>query len=220
MTGASTADLAVILVDARKGVVEQTRRHGYITSILETPHVVFAVNKMDLVGFAEETFRSIEADLQELGSRLGLHDPTAIPISALKGDNVVDATDAMPWYDGPTLLQHLEAVPNATDRNLHDRRFPRPVGDPPWGTTTGGTRARSPGGVWRAGDEVVVLPSGLRSARRRGRDRGRRARRRGRTDVRGRSGSKTTSTSRAATCSQTPTDLRRSRVSCSRASAG
>ncbi len=144
VTGASTADLAVILVDARKGVVEQTRRHGYITSILETPHVVFAVNKMDLVGFAEETFRSIESDLHELGSRLGLHDPTAIPISALKGDNVVDATDSMPWYDGPTLLQHLEAVPNATDRNLHDRRFPGPVGDPARGTTTAATRARSP----------------------------------------------------------------------------
>ncbi len=162
VTGASTADLAVILVDARKGVVEQTRRHGYITSILETPHVVFAVNKMDLVGFAEETFRSIESDLHELGSRLGLHDPTAIPISALKGDNVVDATDSMPWYDGPTLLQHLEAVPNATDRNLHDRRFPvqwviRP------GHDYRGYAGQVAGGVWRAGDEVVVLPSGLRS---------------------------------------------------------
>ena len=162
VTGASTADLAVILVDARKGVVEQTRRHGYITSILETPHVVFAVNKMDLVGFAEETFRSIESDLHELGSRLGLHDPTAIPISALNGDNVVDATDSMPWYDGPTLLQHLEAVPNATDRNLHDRRFPvqwviRP------GHDYRGYAGQVAGGVWRAGDEVVVLPSGLRS---------------------------------------------------------
>ena len=162
VTGASTADLAVILVDARKGVVEQTRRHGYITSILETPHVLFAVNKMDLVGFAEETFRSIEADLHELGSRLGLHDPTAIPISALNGDNVVDATDSMPWYDGPTLLQHLESVPNATDRNLHDRRFPvqwviRP------GHDYRGYAGQVAGGVWRAGDEVVVLPSGLRS---------------------------------------------------------
>ena len=162
VTGASTADLAVILVDARKGVVEQTRRHAYITSILETPHVLFAVNKMDLVGFAEETFRAIESDLHELGSRLGLHDPTAIPISALKGDNVVDATDAMPWYGGPTLLQHLESVPNATDRNFHDRRFPvqwviRP------GHEYRGYAGQVAGGVWRAGDEVVVLPSGLRS---------------------------------------------------------
>ena len=162
VTGASTADLAVILVDARKGVVEQTRRHGYITSILETPHVLFAVNKMDLVGFAEETFHAIESDLRELGGRLGLHDPTAIPISALKGDNVVDATEAMPWYDGPTLLQHLESVPNATDRNFHDRRFPvqwviRP------GHDYRGYAGQVAGGVWRAGDEVVVLPSGLRS---------------------------------------------------------
>jgi len=162
VTGTSTADLAVILVDARKGVVEQTRRHGYITSILETPHVLFAVNKMDLVGFAEETFRAIESDLHQLGSRLGLHDPTAIPISALNGDNVVDATDSMPWYDGPTLLQHLDSVPNAGDRNLHDRRFPvqwviRP------GHDYRGYAGQVAGGVWRAGDEVVVLPSGLRS---------------------------------------------------------
>ncbi len=162
VTGASTADLAVILVDARKGVVEQTRRHSYITSILETPHVVFAVNKMDLVDFAEETFRSIEADLHELGATLGLHDPTAIPISALRGDNVVDATDSMPWYEGPTLLEHFESVPHAEDRNLHDRRFPvqwviRP------GHDYRGYAGQVAGGVWRAGDEVVVLPSGLRS---------------------------------------------------------
>jgi sulfate adenylyltransferase large subunit len=162
VTGASTADLAVVLVDARKGVVEQTRRHAYITSILELPHVVFAVNKMDLVGFAEATFRSIEADLQELASRLDLHDVAVIPVSALRGDNVVDATDAMPWYEGPTLLEHLESVPHAGDRNLDDRRFPvqwviRP------GHDYRGYAGQVAGGVWRAGDEVVVLPSGLRS---------------------------------------------------------
>ncbi len=162
VTGASTADLAVILVDARRGVVEQTRRHAYITAILETPHVVFAVNKMDLVDFDEETFRSIEGDLHELGAKLGVHDPLAIPISALRGDNVVDATDSMPWYDGPTLLEHLESVPHAGDRNLHDRRFPvqwviRPNHD------YRGYAGQVAGGVWRAGDEVVVLPSGLRS---------------------------------------------------------
>ena len=162
VTGASTADLAVILVDARKGVVEQTRRHSYITSILETPHVVFAVNKMDLVDFDEGTFRGIERDLHELGAKLGLHDPLAIPISALRGDNVVDANGSMPWYDGPTLLEHLESVPHAGDRNLDDRRFPvqwviRPNYD------YRGYAGQVAGGVWRAGDEVVVLPSGLRS---------------------------------------------------------
>jgi sulfate adenylyltransferase large subunit len=162
VTGASTADLAVILVDARKGVVEQTRRHAYITSILETPHVVFAVNKMDLVGYGEEPFRAIERDLRELGRRLGLHDPVSIPISALNGDNVVDATEAMPWYDGPPLLAHLESVPHEGDRNLDDRRFPvqwviRPSHE------YRGYAGQVAGGVWRAGDDVVVLPSGLRS---------------------------------------------------------
>ncbi len=162
VTGASTADLAVILVDARKGVVEQTRRHSYITSILETPHVVFAVNKMDLVDFDEGTFRGIERDLHELGAKLGLHDPLAIPISALRGDNVVDANGSMAWYEGPTLLEHLESVPHAGDRNLDDRRFPvqwviRPNYD------YRGYAGQVAGGVWRAGDEVVVLPSGLRS---------------------------------------------------------
>src|SRR5436309_9511301 len=110
VTGASTADLAVILVDARKGVVEQTRRHSYITAILELPHVVFAVNKMDLVEYSEERYDEIAADLAELALKLGLHDPFVIPVSALKGDNVVDATDAMPWYEGPTLLEYLESI--------------------------------------------------------------------------------------------------------------
>src|SRR5216110_3419256 len=110
VTGASTADVAIILVDARKGVIEQTRRHSYITSMLELPHVVYAINKMDLVDYAEERFDEIVRDLAELGSRLGLHDVHAIPVSALKGDNVVDRTDAMSWYAGPTLLEHLETV--------------------------------------------------------------------------------------------------------------
>src|SRR6184192_1250665 len=105
VTGASTADVAVILVDARKGVIEQTRRHSYITSILELPHVVYAVNKMDLVEYSEERFDEIVRDLAELGSQLGLHDARAIPISALRGDNVVDSTDALAWYAGPTLLE-------------------------------------------------------------------------------------------------------------------
>src|SRR6185503_17725219 len=113
----STADVAVILVDARKGVIEQTRRHSYIAAVLELPHVVFAVNKMDLVDFSEERFDEIVRELAELGSQLGLHDAQVIPMSALKGDNVVDSTEAMPWYAGPTLLDHLETLELAVDRN-------------------------------------------------------------------------------------------------------
>jgi len=166
VTGASTADVAVILVDARKGVIEQTRRHSYITAILETPHVVYAVNKMDLVDFAEERFDEIARELAELTSQLGLHDETAIPVSALKGDNVVERTDAMPWYAGPTLLEHLETVEIFGDRNTQDRRFPvqwviRPMADEHHDYR--GYAGRVASGIWRAGDEVVILPSGLRS---------------------------------------------------------
>jgi sulfate adenylyltransferase large subunit len=166
VTGASTADVAVILVDARKGVIEQTRRHSYITAILETPHVVYAVNKMDLVDFAEERFDEIARELAELTSQLGLHDETAIPVSALKGDNVVERTDAMAWYAGPTLLEHLETVEIFGDRNTQDRRFPvqwviRPMADEHHDYR--GYAGRVASGVWRAGDEVVVLPSGARS---------------------------------------------------------
>jgi sulfate adenylyltransferase large subunit len=166
VTGASTADVAVILVDARKGVIEQTRRHSYITAILETPHVVYAVNKMDLVDFAEDRFDEIARELAELTSQLGLHDETAIPVSALKGDNVVERTDAMPWYAGPTLLEHLETVEIFGDRNTQDRRFPvqwviRPMADEHHDYR--GYAGRVASGIWRAGDEVVVLPSGARS---------------------------------------------------------
>jgi sulfate adenylyltransferase large subunit len=166
VTGASTADVAVILVDARKGVIEQTRRHSYITSMLELPHVVYAVNKMDLVGYSEERFDQIVRDLAELGSRLGLHDVHAIPVSALKGDNVVDRTDAMAWYAGPTLLEHLETVEITGDRNHEDRRFPvqwviRPMADSHHDYR--GYAGQIAGGDWHPGDDVVVLPSGLRS---------------------------------------------------------
>src|SRR5258708_25126930 len=126
--GASAADVAVVLVDARKGVIEQTRRHSYITAILETPHVVYAVNKMDLVDFAEERFDEIALELAGLTAQLGVHDETAIPVSALKGDNVVERTDSMPWYAGQTLLEHLETVELFSDRNNEDRRFPGPRG--------------------------------------------------------------------------------------------
>jgi sulfate adenylyltransferase large subunit len=166
VTGASTAEVMVILVDARHGVIEQTRRHSYIASMLATPHIVFAVNKMDLVGFSAERFAEIDAEMQELAVKLGLHDPRPIPISALRGDNVVDRTDAMPWYDGPTLLEHLELIELLGDRNLSDRRFPvqwviRPMADEFHDYR--GYAGQVAGGVWRAGDEVVVLPSGQRS---------------------------------------------------------
>jgi sulfate adenylyltransferase large subunit len=166
VTGASTADVAVILLDARKGVVEQTRRHSYIAAILAIPHVVVAVNKMDLVDFSAERFAQIEADLAALSSRLGLHDARAIPMSALRGDNVVERGDAMPWYDGPTLLEQLETIEIAGDRNLEDRRFPvqwviRPMSNDHHDYR--GYAGEVAGGIWRAGDEVVVLPSGRRT---------------------------------------------------------
>jgi bifunctional enzyme CysN/CysC len=166
VTGASTADVAVILVDARKGVIEQTRRHSYIVSMLDVPHVVYAVNKMDLVSFSEERFDEIVRELDALAAQLGLHDEQVIPMSALKGDNVVDRTDSMPWYAGATLLEHLETVEIAGDRNVDDRRFPvqwviRPMGDEHHDYR--GYAGQVAGGVWRAGDEVVVLPSGARS---------------------------------------------------------
>ena len=166
VTGASTADLAIILLDARKGVVEQTRRHSYLTAILGIPHVVVAVNKMDLADFSEERFREIEQELRETSERLELRDVQVIPMSALRGDNVVDRGDGMPWYDGPTLLEHLETVEIAGDRDLDHRRFPvqwviRPISDEHHDYR--GYAGQVAGGIWRAGDEVVVLPSGRRS---------------------------------------------------------
>ena len=166
VTGASTADVAVILVDARKGVIEQTRRHSYIIGMLALPHVIYAVNKMDLVEFSEERYDEIARELAELGSQLDIKDATVIPLSALRGDNVVDRTDSMPWYAGPTLLEHLETIEVDGDRNVQDRRFPvqwviRPMADEHHDYR--GYAGRVAGGVWHAGDEVVVLPSGLRS---------------------------------------------------------
>ena len=161
VTGASTADVAVILLDARNGIVEQTRRHSYIASILAIPHVVVAVNKMDLVEFSADRFAEIEADLRDLSDRLGLHDALAIPMSALRGDNVVERGEGMPWYEGPTLLEHLETVEISGDRNLEDRRFPvqwviRPMSDAHHDFR--GYAGEVAGGVWRNGDDVIVLP--------------------------------------------------------------
>jgi sulfate adenylyltransferase large subunit len=171
VTGTSTADVAIILVDARKGVIEQTRRHSYIAAILGTPHVVVAVNKMDLASFSEARFREIEQELRETSERLELRDVQVIPMSALRGDNVVErgpgGETAMPWYDGPTLLEYLETVEIAGDRDLDHRRFPvqwviRPISDEHHDYR--GYAGQVAAGVWRAGDEVVVLPSGRRSS--------------------------------------------------------
>ena len=166
VTGASTADVAIVLLDARKGVVEQTRRHSYIAATLGIRHLVFAVNKMDLVGFARERFAEIEQELRELSARLGVADEITIPISALEGDNVVERSGVMPWYGGPALLEHLEKVEIAGDRNLASRRFPvqwviRPMSDGHHDYR--GYAGQVAGGVWRVGDEVLVLPSGRRS---------------------------------------------------------
>ena len=124
VTGASTADLAIILVDARKGVLEQSRRHAFIASLLRIPHLVVCVNKMDLVDYDEAVFDRIAADFSGWAAKLDIHDVTFIPISALHGDNVVERSEKMPWYEGPSLLYHLEHVHVASDRNLIDARFP------------------------------------------------------------------------------------------------
>jgi len=162
VTGASTAELGIVLVDARLGVVEQTRRHAYILSILRVPHAVVAVNKMDLVDWSQERFDEIASKLDELG----LPDLQVIPVSALQGDNVVERSDRMPWYEGPPLLEHLENVEIAYDRDLDSRRFPvqwviRPMSGEHHDYR--GYAGQVAGGVWSAGDDVVVLPAGLRT---------------------------------------------------------
>ncbi len=167
VTGASTADVAVILVDARKGLLEQSRRHAFIATLLRIPHLVVAVNKMDLVDWDETCFRTIVDDFSAFSSSLlPVADVTFIPMSALQGDNVVDRSTRMPWYDGLPLLEHLETVHIAEDRNLVDMRFPvqyvvRPMSEAHHDYR--GYAGQVAGGVLRAGDEVVVLPSGQRS---------------------------------------------------------
>jgi bifunctional enzyme CysN/CysC len=170
VTGASTADLAIVLVDARKGMLAQSKRHAFISSLLGIPHVVVCVNKMDLVDFQEGVFDEIVEEFDAFAARLELPDVTFIPISALLGDNVVDRSEAMPWYEGPPLLYHLEHVHIASDRNLIDVRFPvqwviRPGGRA-GGSELGDYRAYAgqvAGGIMRPGDEVVVLPGGQRT---------------------------------------------------------
>ncbi|MEM6601735.1 MAG: sulfate adenylyltransferase subunit CysN, partial [Verrucomicrobiota bacterium] len=161
-TGASSCNLAVILVDARHGVVTQTRRHSFICSLLGIRHIVVAVNKMDLMEWSEDVYQQIRRDFNDFAARLDFVDIHFIPMSALKGDNVVDRSAAMPWYDGPPLLNHLENVNIAADRNLVDMRFPVQYVIRPDLNFRGfaGTVAS---GVIRPGDEVVSLPSGQQS---------------------------------------------------------
>jgi bifunctional enzyme CysN/CysC/sulfate adenylyltransferase subunit 1 len=163
VTGASTANLALILVDARKGVIEQSKRHSYLASLLKIPHLVVCVNKMDLVGYAEARFEEIREQFMSFVPRLDIRDVTFIPISALAGDNVVDPSPHMPWYRGPTLLGELENVYIASDLNLKDFRFPvqyviRPYKDEYHDFR--GFAGQIAGGTVRVGDEVLVLPSG------------------------------------------------------------
>jgi bifunctional enzyme CysN/CysC len=164
VTGASTADLAIVLVDARKGLVEQSRRHAFIATLLRVPHLVLAVNKMDLVDFSEEVFEEIADDFRRFAAKLSVPDLMVVPISALQGDNIVTRSERTPWYQGPSLLHHLENVHVASDRNLIDVRFPvqyviRPqsVEFPDYRGYAGVVAS----GVIKPGDEVMALPSGF-----------------------------------------------------------
>ena len=166
VTGASTADLALVLVDARKGLVEQSRRHAFLVSLLRVPHLVLCVNKMDLVDYAEEVFESIVEEFSGFADRLTIPDLTFIPISALHGENVVTRSELMPWYDGPSLLHHLERVHVSSDRNLVDVRFPVQYVVRPQSARYPdyrGYAGQVASGVLKPGDEVVVLPSGFGS---------------------------------------------------------
>ena len=166
VTGASTAELAVLLVDARNGVVAQTRRHAAVLSLLRVPRLVLAINKIDLIDYDEATFEAIRTEFTDFAAKLEVHDVTFVPLSALKGDNVVDRSEAMPWYTGPALLDHLENVHIASDRNLTDVRFPvqyviRPQrADGLDHRSFAGTVA---GGIIKVDDDVVVMPSGRQS---------------------------------------------------------
>tara|TARA_B110000037_G_C17123376_1_gene506890 strand:- start:983 stop:2263 length:1281 start_codon:yes stop_codon:yes gene_type:complete len=164
VTGASTANLAIILIDARKGVIEQTKRHSLIASLLGIPHVVICVNKMDLVDYAEEDFERIKKEYKEFSAKLSVKDVTFIPISALVGDNVVEKSNKMDWYKGTTLLYYLENVHIGNDNNLIDARFPiqhiiRPHSEKYHDYR--GYAGRVAGGIFRKGQKVMALPSGF-----------------------------------------------------------
>ncbi|MEU7926245.1 GTP-binding protein [Micromonospora sp. NPDC049801] len=166
VTGASTADLALILVDARKGLVEQSRRHAFLCSLLRVPHLVLCVNKMDLVDWSQEVYERIADEFTAFAAKLDVPDLTVVPISALRGDNIVARSENMPWYEGPSLLHHLERVHIASDRNLVDVRFPVQYVIRPQSTTVTdyrGYAGQVASGVLKPGDEVMVLPSGFTS---------------------------------------------------------
>jgi len=166
VTGASTANLALVLVDARKGLLEQSRRHAFIASLLRIPHLMLCVNKMDLVDYDQGVFEAIKDEFRHFATKLDITDLTFIPVSALHGDNVVQRSENMPWYDGSSLLHRLEEIHIASDRNLIDARLPvqyviRPSSDAFHDYR--GYAGQVAGGVFRPGDEVLVLPSGFPS---------------------------------------------------------
>ena len=166
VTGASTAQLAIVLIDARKGITQQSKRHAFVSSLLGIPHLVVCVNKMDLVDYDQVVFEQIAEEFRAFSSKLEIHDITFIPISALHGDNVVDRSEAMPWYEGSPLLYHLENVHIASDRNLIDPRFPiqwvvRPNTDEHHDYR--GYAGQVASGSFRPGDDVIVMPSGRTS---------------------------------------------------------
>ncbi|BCJ71468.1 hypothetical protein CS0771_18140 [Catellatospora sp. IY07-71] len=164
VTGASTADLALVLVDARKGIVEQSRRHAFLCSLLRVPHLVLCVNKMDLVDYDQQVYDRIVDEFTSFAAKLDITDLAIIPISALQGDNIATRSANMPWYEGPSLLHHLEHVHIASDRNLVDVRFPVQYVIRPQSTTVTdyrGYAGQVASGILKPGDEVMVLPSGM-----------------------------------------------------------
>ncbi len=166
VTGASNSELAIILVDARNGVVEQTRRHSIIASLLNIPHIIVAVNKMDLVSYSQDVYNNIVIDYVEVAKSLGLKDVMYIPISALNGDNIVDKSEKFTWYEGDSLLHLLENVPLESDTNLKDARFPVQYVIRPQAAELHdyrGYAGKIISGIYRKGDGVVVQPSGLKS---------------------------------------------------------
>ncbi len=166
VTGASTANVALVLIDARNGVVEQTKRHAIIASLLQIPHLVVCINKMDLVDYNETIYENIKEDFEKFAAKLDVKDVHFIPVSALKGDNIVNRSEQTPWYEGPTLMYYLENVHIASDHNFIDSRFPvqyviRPNTDKFHDYR--GYAGRIAGGIMKKGDKVVVLPSGFSS---------------------------------------------------------
>ncbi|AUS05846.1 sulfate adenylyltransferase subunit 1 [Pseudotamlana carrageenivorans] len=166
VTGASTANVATILIDARHGVIEQTKRHAFIASLLQIPHVIVCINKMDLVDFSEEVFNNIVAQFEEIASKLLVKDVRFIPVSALLGDNVVNRSENMPWYQGAPMLHTLETMHISSDINKVDGRFPvqtvlRPQNDSH--RDYRGYAGRIASGIFRPGDDVTVMPSGFTS---------------------------------------------------------